>query len=141
MEDVIAAEHLRTIAHECTAAPIVLDHIAFKKGMGTTAYTYTKMSGTILNGVASQVADTCGVAYDSPVPAVDGESLHGHTTRVLNIHDHGVSPERSVMDAPFLVIRVSRSMLSNHYVVSATAYTDIVFGPCGLVVAKSFTAL
>src|ERR1700674_217545 len=36
LKDVISAEHLRTIVDRGTATAIVLDHIAFQKGMGTT---------------------------------------------------------------------------------------------------------
>src|SRR5207253_6414598 len=85
LEDVIAAEHLRTTVNECTATP-VLDHIAFKKSAGTFNYIYTKPSRT-LNRVAGQVAETCGTAQDTLRPAVDGESLQGYTLRILNVHD------------------------------------------------------
>src|SRR6185369_5661904 len=87
-EDVIATEHLRT-GDERTAAP-VLDHIAFKKRAGTSNFIDAKMSRT-LNGVAGQVAETCGVASDSPVPAADSESLQGHLLRVLDIDDRQAS--------------------------------------------------
>ena len=65
LEDVIAAEHLRSAGHHGAAAPIVLDHIAFQKGMGTMTYAYPS-SRTILNRVASQVADTCGCHNSRP---------------------------------------------------------------------------
>jgi hypothetical protein len=38
LEDIITTRHLRTSAHYGTAASIVLDHIAFKKGVGTATY-------------------------------------------------------------------------------------------------------
>ena len=85
----MAAEYFRTTEDECPATP-VLDHIAFKKGARASNYIYTKMSSTTpLKGVASQVAHTCGAALDSDAPAaaVDGESLHGHAARVLDIHN------------------------------------------------------
>jgi len=43
LEDIIAAEHLRTFVYDCTAAPL-LHHITFKKGTGTSNYVYTKPS-------------------------------------------------------------------------------------------------
>src|ERR1700681_4204920 len=57
--------------------------------MGISEHPYTRPC-TILNRVPSQVADTCGITQDSAA-AVDGESLHGHAVRVLNIHDRQVS--------------------------------------------------
>ena len=111
MEDVITAEHLRTIFDGCTAAPIVLDHIAFKKGMGTTTYPYTHPC-TILNRVASQVADTCGSHNSTPpIPPLMVNPC------TVTLCESSISTttelplERSVIEAPFLVISVSRSML------------------------------
>src|SRR2546421_240956 len=43
-----------------TAASIVLDHIAFKKGIGTTTYKYT-VPYTILNRVAREVTNAGGI--------------------------------------------------------------------------------
>ena len=99
MEDVIAAEHFPTTVNECTATP-VLDHIAFKKSVGTFKYIDTKPSRT-LNRVAGQVAETCGTAQNTLRPAVDGESLQGYPLRVLDIQDCKVPLERSVIEAPF----------------------------------------
>src|SRR5882762_3522135 len=58
--------------------------------MGISEHPYTR-SCTILNRVASQVADTCVITQDSADAAVDGESLHGHAVRVLNIHNRPTS--------------------------------------------------
>src|SRR5205823_3492177 len=86
LEDIVATKHLRITVHARTAVPGVLNHVAFKKRMGTAIYKYT-ISYTILNCVPSEVADTGAITHDSTTPTVDGESLHRHAARVLNIND------------------------------------------------------